>query len=248
MDCWRHLRGMSNSTSLQGKKYLVTGGSAGIGKATAELLIAHGAKVAITGRDAAKLQAAADGMGAYGLVLDMANYDALEPGVAKVVEALGGLDGVINNAGIGSFGPLESLTAADFEKIFSVNVFGLALLTKATLPHLKKQGGDIVNIASTAGTKGFAQGSVYAASKFALRAMTQCWQAELRPHDIRVFGINPSEVTTAFGSAEREERDEHPRKLRSEEIAHAIVMALEMAPRGFIPELSVWATNPNGPV
>jgi 3-oxoacyl-[acyl-carrier protein] reductase len=78
--------------------------------------------------------------------------------------------------------------------------------------------------------------------------MTQCWQAELRPSDIRVFGINPSEVTTAFAVEDRSERDEHPRKLRPIEIAHAIVGALEMSPRGFIPELSVWATNPNGPV
>lgn len=239
---------MSETTNLKGRKILVTGGSAGIGKATAALLIRHGANVAITGRDEAKVQQVAGELKCLGLALDMADHDALAAGLEKIAEALGGLDGLINNAGIGTFGPLEQVRKEDFEQVFGVNVFGLALLTQAALPWLKENGGDIVNIASTAGTKGFAGGTVYAASKFALRAMTQCWQAELRPHDIRVIGINPSEVTTAFGSSDREERDEHPRKLRSDEIAHAIVAALEMAPRGFIPELSVWATNPNGPV
>ncbi len=235
-------------SNLKGRKVLVTGGSAGIGKAIAATLVDRGAKVAITGRDATKVQDVATELKCLGLALDMADHDALAGETVKVAEALGGLDVLVNNAGIGAFGPLEEVKAEDFRRVFDVNVFGLALMTQAALPYLKDGGGDIVNIASTAGTKGFAGGSVYAASKFALRAMTQCWQAELRPHDIRVFGINPSEVTTAFGSAERNERDEHPRKLRSGEIAHAVVTALEMAPRGFIPELSVWATNPNGPV
>ena len=74
--------------------------------------------------------------------------------------------------------------------------------------------------------------------------MTQCWQAELRKHNVRVILINPSEVTTAFNIETREERPEVPNKLRGEEIAHAIKGALEMDDRGFIPELTVWATNP----
>jgi 3-oxoacyl-[acyl-carrier protein] reductase len=239
---------LPETTSFKGRKALVTGGSAGIGKAIAALLVDKGAKVAITGRDATKVREVAAELKCLGLALDMADHDALAGETVKIAEALGGLDILINNAGIGRFGPLGEIAPEDFRNVFDVNVFGLALMTQAALPYLKDGGGDIVNIASTAGTKGFAGGTVYAASKFALRAMTQCWQAELRPHDIRVFGINPSEVTTAFGSADRNERDEHPRKLRSPEIAHAVVTALEMAPRGFIPELSVWATNPNGPI
>jgi 3-oxoacyl-[acyl-carrier protein] reductase len=85
---------------------------------------------------------------------------------------------------------------------------------------------------------------VYASSKFALRGMTECWRDELRPFNIRVMLINPSEVTTAFGNPERKERAEEAKKLRATEIAYAIKAVLEMDNRGFIPELGVWATNP----
>ncbi|NND95632.1 MAG: SDR family NAD(P)-dependent oxidoreductase, partial [Flavobacteriales bacterium] len=81
-------------------------------------------------------------------------------------------------------------------------------------------------------------------SKFALRGMTMCWQHELRPFNIRVMLINPSEVTTAFNQEDRVEREDEKGKLTAAEIAHTIRYALEMDARGFIPELSVWATNP----
>ena len=84
----------------------------------------------------------------------------------------------------------------------------------------------------------------YAATKFAVRGMTQSWQAELRKDNIRVMLINPSEVATAFFTENGEEREEQPNKLGSEDIAHAITSVLEMRDKGFIPELSVWATNP----
>ncbi len=116
--------------------------------------------------------------------------------------------------------------------------------SKAAKLFKEQNKGNIVNIASTAALKGFSNGTVYASSKFALRGMTQCWQAELRKYNVRVILINPSEVTTAFGNSERVERKEVSNKLRSEEIAHTIVSTLEMDDRGFIPEVTVWATNP----
>ena len=129
--------------------------------------------------------------------------------------------------------------------VYSVNVFGAALMAKYAAKLFKKQNyGNIINIASTAGTKGFANGTVYASSKFALRGMTQCWQAELRKYNVRVILVNPSEVLTAFGDDEGKERKEVSNKLRSYEIAHTIVSTLEMDDRGFIPEVTVWATNP----
>jgi 3-oxoacyl-[acyl-carrier protein] reductase len=106
------------------------------------------------------------------------------------------------------------------------------------------QSGTIINIGSSASVKGFAGGSVYAASKFAVRALTQCWQAELRPFNIRVCQLNPSEVTTAFYNQERKERAEEHNKLSPKEIGHSIVSILEMEDKGFITELNVWATNP----
>ena len=92
--------------------------------------------------------------------------------------------------------------------------------------------------------KGFKSGSVYAASKFAVRALTQCWQAELRPYSIRVCQLNPSEVKTAFNDPDRVERSLVDNKLRPSEISHAIISVLEMDDRGFVNELNVWATNP----
>ncbi|MDC3050493.1 SDR family NAD(P)-dependent oxidoreductase, partial [Flavobacteriales bacterium] len=157
----------------------------------------------------------------------------------------GRIDALINNAGIGAFKKIEEVTYSDFEKIFNTNVFGLALLSKSIISVMKKQKfGTIINIGSSASVKGFAGGSVYAASKFAVRALTQCWQAELRPFNIRVCQLNPSEVTTAFNNDERKEREELNNKLSPKEIAHSILSILEMNKKGFITELNVWATNP----
>ena len=231
--------------NLKGKKILVTGGSSGLGKATAELMIQHGAEVIITGRSEAKLQSVANELGCKSLVFDMANAASIESKSKEVLKELGGeLDILVNNAGVGDFDLLEDFTLESFQKVFQINVFGLAMLTQAVLPALKANKGDIVNIASTAGVKGFAHGSVYAGSKFALRGMTQCWQAELRKHDIRVILINPSEVPTAFNVDDRSEKELTDGKLTPMEIAHTIVSSLEMDKRGFIPEVTVWATNP----
>ena len=106
------------------------------------------------------------------------------------------------------------------------------------------QKGHIINIGSTASLKGFARGSVYAASKFAVRGMTQSWQAELRKDNIRVSLVNPSEVTTAFADTAREERNEESNKLGSEDIAQTIISVVEMRDQGFVSEVTVWATNP----
>lgn len=230
---------------LTNAKILVTGGSSGIGKATATILREAGARVAITGRDRVKLNSVAEEIGAVAIDLDQSNHGDIPAKFEEVVKRLGGIDVVINNAGIGKLGAVGDLTAKDFENTFAVNVTGVALLTQEAVKIFKKQNnGHIVNIASTAGTKGFPTGTVYSASKFALRGMTQCWQMELRKHNVRVVLVNPSEVPTAFASADRIERPESKSKLTAIEIAHAIKAALEMDDRGFIPELSVWATNP----
>ena len=117
---------------------------------------------------------------------------------------------LINNAGIGGkWDQVFDLDLDDFMNVYSVNVFGAAMMAKYAANLFKKQNyGNIINISSTAGTKGFANGTVYASSKFALRGMTQCWQAELRKYNVRVILVNPSEVLTAFGDDEGKERKE----------------------------------------
>jgi len=224
--------------ALNDKRILITGGSLGIGKASAQKLVDAGAKVVITGRNESRLKSAAEETGAFSIVADVTSAEDRQRTIDESVSHLGGLDVLVNNAAIGEFSLVEDFTLYQFQRLFDTNVFSLAMLTQLSVKIFREQGkGDIVNIASTAAVNGFERGTVYAATKFALRGMTQCWQKELRKDNIRVIGINPSEVTTAFG-------DPRPNKLSAEEVAHSIKAVLEMEERGFIPELTLWATNP----
>lgn len=230
---------------LEGARILITGGSSGLGKEMAKVLKNAGANIVITGRDADKVSRVASELNVFGLAADA----SLEADVLKtfvfVKDKLGGLDVLINNAGFGTFALLEDITAADLENVFKTNVFGAALMAREAAKIFKAQmSGNIINISSTAGRKGFAHGTVYAASKFALSGMTECWRDELRKFNVRVMQVNPSAVPTAFNVEDRTEKELQDNKLTPTEIAHAIKSMLEMDNRGFIPELSVWATNP----
>jgi len=226
--------------------FLITGGSAGIGKAAAKLIIEKGGKVAITGRDEKRLNDTAKKIGAFPIHADAANEKDVEKTYNLFLKEFKKLDCLVNNAGIGGeWQEVWDLTLEDFHNVFSVNVFGAAMMAKQAAELFKKQkSGNIVNISSTAGVKGFQNGTVYASSKFALRGMTECWRTELRKYNVRVILINPSEVLTAFGEDDRKEKPEAANKLRGIEIAHTIVSTLEMDDRGFIPEVTIWATNP----
>jgi len=231
---------------IKDSTFLITGGSLGIGKATAKLIVKNGGKVAITGRNKVRLEKAAKEIGAFPINADTSKPEDVKRTYDEFLNEFNRLDCLVNNAGIGGkWNQVFDLDVDDFMNVYSVNVFGAALMGKFAANLFKNQkSGNIVNISSTAGTKGFANGTVYASSKFALRGMTQCWQAELRKYNVRVILVNPSEVITAFGDDEGKERKEVPNKLRSFEIAHTIVSTLEMDDRGFIPEVTVWATNP----
>lgn len=232
--------------NVRGKHIIVTGGSLGIGRETAKSLIKKGALVLVTGRSQERLETSLGDLECQTIAFDIGDSSKIERNAQRCLEMLNGkVDVLVNNAGIGERKSIEELTIESFQKVFNVNVFGLALFTKEIVPAMKiNNGGTIINIGSTASLKGYQTGSIYASSKFAVRCLTQCWQAELRPHNIRVCQINPSEVTTAFGNPDRIERDEVHNKLTSKEIAHAISSAIEMDDRGFINELNVWATNP----
>lgn len=231
---------------INNSTFLITGGSLGIGKATAKMLIEKGGKVAITGRNKSRLEKSAKEIGAFPIHADVSKPQDVENTYDTFIKEFKKLDCLINNAGIGGkWNDIFNLELEDFINVYSVNVFGAALMTKYAAKIFKKQNyGNIINISSTAGTKGYANGTVYSSSKFALRGMTQCWQAELRKYNVRVILVNPSEVVTAFGENEGKERKEISNKLRGIEIAHTIVSTLEMDDRGFIPEVTVWATNP----
>jgi 3-oxoacyl-[acyl-carrier protein] reductase len=224
---------------------LVTGGSSGIGQAIADALIEAGAKVAITGRDKVKLEAAAMAMGAHAIHADSSKEADAQRAVQETIAQFGDLDILINNAGLGVFKTLLDMDLASFEKTFSTNVTGAMLMGREAAKHFaEKKKGNIINIGSTASHRGAPNGTAYYASKFALRGMTECWRAELRKFNIRVMLVNPSEVITNFGAAAGFEQKDNPSKLRSEDIAHAVVGALQMNDRGFTTELTVFATNP----
>ena len=231
---------------IRGKNIIITGGSLGIGKETAKALVEKGANVLITGRSEDRLHKAKLYCNAETIEFDIADFDNIPKFAKECLSILENrVDVLINNAGIGVRSSIEELNIDDFLKVFNVNVFGLSLFTKEIVPLMKEnKSGTIINIGSTASLKGYQTGSIYSASKFAVRCLSQCWQAELRPFNIRVCQVNPSEVTTAFGNTTRIERAEVHNKLTVREISHAIVSAIEMDERGFINELNVWATNP----
>jgi 3-oxoacyl-[acyl-carrier protein] reductase len=231
--------------NLQNATVLITGGSSGIGKGIAQALAAAGARVAITGRDKARLEGAAKELGAHAIQADVSVEADVERTMREALQHLRHLDVLVNNAGVGVFKPLVEMNPREFERVFATNVTGAFLMARAAAKHfIARKKGNIVNIASTAALRGAPNGTAYYASKFALRGMTECWRAELRKYNIRVILVNPSEVITNFGAAAGFEQKDNPTKLRPEDIAHAVKAALEMEDRGFIPELSVFATNP----
>ena len=231
---------------LSTAKVLVTGGSSGIGRATARLLAGRGARVAICGRREEVLRSAAAEIGALAVPADVSKEDDVRRLVDTVVRELGDYDVLINNAGFGAFASLLDTTVEDFRRVWETNVLGAMLVARESARYfVARERGNIVNISSTAGTRGSPNGTAYVATKFALSGMTECWRAELRQHNVRVMQVNPSEVLTDFVVASgRPARPDNPTKLHAEDIAHLIASLLELEDRGFVTEATVWATNP----
>ena len=230
---------------LEGAVALVTGGSEGIGRGIAAALARKGARVTITGRRAEPLSQAATELGVDHVVGDVGVEDDAVRAVATTVERNGRLDILVNNAGMGYFSPLVEMELSKLEALYRTNVYGAFLMAReAAKIFIEQQSGNLLNISSTSGLKGGKGSTAYASSKFALRGMTDCWRDELRRHNVRVTLVNPSEVQTPFFEKIGHQQELSPKKLRPEEIADAIVGLLKMDDRGFVPEFSVFATNP----
>jgi 3-oxoacyl-[acyl-carrier protein] reductase len=233
---------------LKNAAVLVTGASCGIGFETARLLRERGARVAICARHQGEIEAAAKQIGALPIVADVSKEDDVLRMLETVIKEYDDYNVLINNAGFGSFAPLVELTSDEFFRVWRTNVLGAMMVGRESAKHfVGRSYGSIVNISSTAGQRGFANGTAYCSSKFALHGMTECWRAELRKYNIRVMQVNPSEVLTSFGEGEARDptsKPDNPSKLHTMDIAQLIASMLEMEDRGFVTESTIWATNP----
>jgi 3-oxoacyl-[acyl-carrier protein] reductase len=231
-----------SSARNQGRRFLVTGGSQGIGAAIVETARRAGHDVVFTGRDERRIEEVAERTGAHGIRADVGVGEDNARTVDVCRERMGGVDVLVNNAGYAYRAEIGSLDLEAMRRMFDTNVFGLVDITNRVVPLMKAAGeGDIINIASTSGMKGGAGGTSYGGSKWAVRGISQCWQAELRPHGIRVVCVCPSEVQTNFGG--RTGRN-NPNKLFGEDIAATVMAAIDMPRRALWPELAVFANNP----
>jgi 3-oxoacyl-[acyl-carrier protein] reductase len=231
---------------LKNAHALVTGGSSGIGKEMARQLVKSGATVVIAARSKDKLEAAAEEIGAMPIVCDVGDEKQVKELIKKTDQKLDHYNVLINNAGYGNSAKLVDVSTEEMKNQLQTNTIGAMMVARESAKvFIKTDYGNIINVSSSSGKRGYSGGTTYVASKFALSGMTECWRAELRPHNIRVMQMNPSEVQTPFfENAGGEEREYNETKLIAEDIAQAMCDMLRMHDRGFITESSVWATNP----
>ena len=236
--------------SLKGKNALITGAGKGIGKAIAMALAAEGVNLALVARTKGDLEAVAKEVRSLGIraewaTADVANLTAVNHAVEKLVSALGPVDILINNAGIGRFGKFMELSVTDWEEVVKVNLFGAYYVTRAILPSmLERQTGDIVNISSTAGQKGAPVTSAYSASKFGLIGMSESLMLEVRKSNVRVFTLTPSTIATDM-AMNLKLTDGNPGKvMQAEDFAELVVSQLKLNRRVVVKEAGIWSTNP----
>jgi NAD(P)-dependent dehydrogenase (short-subunit alcohol dehydrogenase family) len=187
---------------LDGKVALVTGGSRGIGRGIAEALRREGASVVLTARGstAAEAAAAAIGGGTLGLACDVRAHEAVQRLFREIEKRLGGVDVLVNNAGIGIFGPVAAMEPDDWRAVIETNLNGVFYCCREAIPQMKKRGGGyIFNISSLAGKNPFVNGAAYNASKFGLNGFSEALMMEVRYDGIRVSYLMPGSVATEFG-------------------------------------------------
>jgi NAD(P)-dependent dehydrogenase (short-subunit alcohol dehydrogenase family) len=212
-------------SQLQDRVALVTGASRGIGAATARLLAANGARVAVASRSGAN-----PGIdGALAKPCDVTDPAALESMVAATVERFGGLDILVINAGVGAYGPFLDLPVADIESMIEVNVKGAIYAARAALPHLiRSPAADLVMIASEAGRRGLPYEAVYCASKFAQVGLTSALDHELREQGVRCTSVCPGGVATDFamGHGRTPDMPQLAGMMRPEDVAEAVLFVV----------------------
>jgi len=231
------------SSALTGKVALVTGGSRGIGRAIALRLAGMGAAIGICGRNRTALEAVRGelqqlGARAFAQPADVTRGEEVRELVAKVETALGPITILVNNAGLGVFGPVQESTEEEWDAVLATNLKGVFLVSRAVLPGMmRRKSGDIINISSLAGRNAFAGGAIYCASKWGLQGLTASMAEDLRAFNIRVSAVLPGSVATEFGPGSGAKNASNA--LVPEDVAHAVAMVLTQREQSFISEIQL---------
>lgn len=235
--------------NYQGKTAVVTGGTRGIGRALAEALAREGLNVCVGARNVEEIKQAVrelEGAGegsATGAVCDVRVYEECEALVAHAVEEFGGVDVLVNNAGIGLFKPVEEMSPEEFRAVLETNLFGVFHCCRAAIPEMKRRGGGyIVNISSLAGANPHPRMAAYNASKFALNGFSEALMQEVRHDNIKVSYVMPGSVNTEFGGDAMS--DEKNWQLQPEDIARVVVDLLQHDERSLPSRVEIRPSRP----
>jgi NAD(P)-dependent dehydrogenase (short-subunit alcohol dehydrogenase family) len=232
----------NTSGLLTSKVALVTGGSRGIGRAIAMKLAELGAEVAICGRDSEKLRATADALQGltkrvFWQTADVTRADEVGKFVSATETKLGPIGILINNAGIGLFGPAHEKSEEEWDRVLTTNLKSVFLVSRAVVPSMIRQGGgDIINISSLAGRNTFAGGGLYCASKWGVQGLSGCMAEDLRDQGIRVSLICPGSVATEFSGRGIKDAG---KALQPEDVAHAVGAVVTQRQGSFMSEIHV---------
>ncbi|WP_298475411.1 3-ketoacyl-ACP reductase [uncultured Maribacter sp.] len=238
-------------SNLKNKKAIITGGSRGLGRATALAFAKEGINVAITGRTESTLKETVLELQTYGIkatyaVFDVGNYEEVKLSIKNIIDTLGGVDILVNNAGMAAIGSFNDMPVEQWSAMIQTNVMGMYYVTKEVLPHLINQNeGDIINVSSTAGLNGNANVSAYSASKFAVIGMSESLMKEVRKNNIRVNTLTPStiesDMTIELGFVNK---DSHESVLQPEDFAELMLAGLKLPRRAMLKSAALWSTNP----
>jgi len=237
------------STSLVGKVAVVTGGSRGIGLAIARALVGEGVNVAVTGRNGSHLDEARRRLERAGpgrvetLLADVRKESEIRHAADAAAARFGGLDILINNAGVGLFAPVADMTPEQWSEVIDTNLTGVFYACHAAIPHLRRRGGGfIINISSLAGKNAFASAAAYCASKSGLNAFSEALMQELRYDDIRVSYVMPGSVATGFSGGE--EAGGAAWKLAPDDVAQVVLDLLRHDPRSLPSRVEMRPSKP----
>jgi 3-oxoacyl-[acyl-carrier protein] reductase len=237
---------MNNGKPLDGILAIVTGASRGIGFAVAHRLGTLGAKLSLCARDPKRLASAADELrlvatDVFSAAVDVTHGDQIVAFVQNTEKTLGPAEILVNNAGIGYFGPTHEATEANWDSVLDTNLKSVFLASKAVAPGMiARRSGHIINIASLAGKNAFPGGGIYCASKWGLLGLTECMAEDLRAYGIRVSAICPGSVATDFSPHGKKDIS---KMLQAEDIAHVVEMIVTQAPQSFISEVLLRPTQ-----